>query len=57
LQGAPQLNIDDIVIFVGEMYKIKWIYDSGYCEIQQVENNKIELVEVSDIEKYIITKK
>ena len=51
------MNIDDIVIFVGEMYKIKWIYDSGYCEIQQVENNKIELVEVSEIEKYIITKK
>ncbi|MGG1679474.1 hypothetical protein ACIFOT_27695 [Neobacillus sp. NRS-1170] len=45
------MYIDDIVIFAGEMYKIKWIYESGYCEIQQIENYKIELVEVQKLKK------
>jgi hypothetical protein len=42
------MNIGDIVIFKEKTYKIFWIYESGYCELQN-ENSTIKLVPITDI--------
>ncbi|SMQ77483.1 hypothetical protein SAMN05444673_2811 [Bacillus sp. OV166] len=46
------MNIGDIVIFNEEKFKIHWLYESGYCEIKNIENTRNELVHVSEIQQY-----
>lgn len=48
------MKVDEIVLYNGKECKIKWIYDSDYCEIIHLDDSKIdkvELVHISEIEK------
>ena len=47
------MNVGDVVTFNGGEFRIKWIYESGYCEIQYLGQNTIELVHISKIQKVI----
>ena len=45
------MGIGTNVIFNGEDYTIRWLYDNGKCEIKKLDGLKeVKLVSLSDIE-------
>jgi hypothetical protein len=46
------IELGSIVIFDNDMYKVMWIYESGFCEIRKIDlYKKVELVELIDLKK------
>ena len=45
------MEIGTNVIFHGENYKVRWLYDSGNCEIKKQDGlGQVELVSISELE-------
>ncbi|WP_428911794.1 hypothetical protein [Niallia sp. Krafla_26] len=46
------MKIGTPVIFNGEKYTIRWLYDNGNCEIKKRDVEQVELVSLSVLEIY-----
>ncbi|GLB60964.1 hypothetical protein NCCP133_30960 [Cytobacillus sp. NCCP-133] len=46
------LKANDIIIYNNEKYHVLYVYESGYCEIKKLNNDKyIELIHRSELKQ------
>lgn len=51
-----KLENGSVVLYEGELYKIMYIYSSGYCEIVNQDSKKVELVKSKELQTFNQTK-
>lgn len=47
-----KLEKGSVVLYEGKLYKIMYIYSSGYCEIVNQDSKKVELVKLKELQSF-----